>query len=166
MKVNISDANPALVSLFENPNQVISLDANILIPPNRNRICKMGFGYPLFKDIWLDPLTNYDPKLDNKDDRGEVKSLSYIAVKGLLYFAAHDNTALQLIEKASLWSTGLDNVQAIHMYELIYYLYSNSLADKKSLRMLYKYQYYLTDREKATNLEWGEFIKMMGTLYL
>jgi hypothetical protein len=62
------------------------------------------------------PHTNYDPKLNNKDDRGEVKSLSYIAVKGLLYFAAHDNNALQLIEKAEEWSTGLDNVKAIQMY--------------------------------------------------
>ncbi len=228
MKVNHSEANPALVSLIGNPSQLITLDANFLIPPDRSSICKRDFDYLVFKNVWLDPifatfpniaiheavydelvmsklrdyvdlilsenppkmsihrdselsvtekilrdsieekiypLTNYDPKLDNKDDRGEVKSLSHIAVKGLLYFAAHDNTALQLIEKACEWSTGLDNVQAIHMYELIYYLYSLSLADKKSLRMLYKYQYLLTNREKSTNPEWGEFIKIMGTLY-
>jgi hypothetical protein len=67
------------------------------------------------------PLTKYDPMLDNKDDRGEVKSLSYIAVKGLPYFAAHDSNAIQLIEKAETWRTGLDNVQAIKMYELIFY---------------------------------------------
>jgi hypothetical protein len=30
-----------------------------------------------------------------------------IAVKGLLYFAAHDNNAIQLIEKSAEWSTGL-----------------------------------------------------------
>ena len=30
-------------------------------------------------------LTKYDPMLDNKDDYGEVKSLSYIAVKELSY---------------------------------------------------------------------------------
>lgn len=65
----------------------------------------------------------YEPLLDNKDDCGEVKSLSYIAVKGLIYFAANDNNAIQLIEKSEEWSTGLDNVQAIKMYELIYYLY-------------------------------------------
>lgn len=39
------------------------------------------------------PLTQYDPLLDNKDDRGEVKTLAYIAVKGLPYFAAHDSNA-------------------------------------------------------------------------
>jgi hypothetical protein len=45
------------------------------------------------------PYTMYEPLLDSKDDRGEVKSLSYIAVKGLPYFAANDNVAIQLIEK-------------------------------------------------------------------
>lgn len=228
MKVNHSMANPALVSLIGNSSQLITLDANFLIPPDRSKICKRSFNYLLFKEVWLDPifatfpkiaiheavydelvmsnirnyvdmmlsenpprmiihrdselstterilrdsieekiypLTNYDPKINNKDDRGEVKSLSYIAVKGLLYFAAHDNAALQLIENACIWSTGLDNVQAIHMYELIYYLYSKSLTDNKSLRMLYKYQYFLTDHEKAINPEWGEFIKIMSTLY-
>ena len=228
MKVNHSIANPALVSLIRDPSQLITLDANFLIPPDRSRICKRNFSYSLFKDVWLDPifeifpnlaiheavydelvvpkirnyvdlmlswnpprliihrdsalsitekilrdsienkiypLTNYDPNLDNKDDRGEVKSLSYIAVKGLLYFAAHDNTALQLIENACTWSTGLDNVQAIHMYELIYYFFSNHLAEKDALKILYKYQYHLTNREKATNPMWGEFIWIMGTLY-
>ena len=111
------------------------------------------------------PYTNYDPQIDNKDDRGEVKSLSYIAVKGLLYFAAHDNNALQLIEKAEEWSTGLDNVKAIHMFELIYYLYLKNKEDKKSLRMLYKYQYCLTEHEKRTNPEWGDFINQMNVLY-
>ena len=229
MKVNLKEANSSLISIFDNPNQIITLDANFLIPPDRSKITKVrGFDFPLFRKIWLDPIfaafsmiaiheavydelvietlrnyvetlknedppkiiihtdssltavekilrdsienkiyphTNYDPNLDNKDDRGEVKSLSYIAVKGLLYFAAHDNNALQLIEKADQWSTGLDNVKAIHMYELIYFLYSNNFGDKSSLRMLYKYQYYLTDQEKRKNLEWGEFIKAMDVLY-
>jgi len=182
MKVKFVQANPSLKSIFENPNQIITLDANFLIPPNRTNITKRGFDFPLFQKVWLEPIfaafpmiaihesvydelvvtalreyvkalkdekppriiihsdstlneverilrdsieekiyphTNYDPKLNNKDDRGEVKSLSYIAVKGLLYFAAHDNNALQLIEKAEEWSTGLDNVKAIQMYELI-----------------------------------------------
>lgn len=111
------------------------------------------------------PHTNYEPMIDNKDDRGEVKSLSYIAVKGLLYFAAHDNNAIQLIEKSEEWSTGLDNVQAIQMYELIYYLYAKDLGDKKSLRILYKYQYYMTNFEKNTNPEWAEFTTQMNNLY-
>ena len=84
-------------------------------------------------------LTKYDPLLDNKGDRGEVKTLAYIAVKGLPYFAAHDSNALQLVEKAEEWSTGLDNIQPIRMYELIYYLYTMNLGEKQSLRVLYKY---------------------------
>lgn len=43
------------------------------------------------------PYTNYDPEIDNKDERGEVKSHSYIAV--------HDNNALKLIEKVEECST-------------------------------------------------------------
>ncbi len=228
MKININEVNPALISILNNPNQIITLDANFLIPPNRSSITRKGFEFPQFKKIWLDPIftafpriaiheavyeelvntslreyveilkaenppriiihsdseltdtekilrdsiedkiyqhTKYDPKLDNKDDRGEVKSLSYIAVKEFLYFAAHDNNALKLIEKAEQWSTGLDNVNAIHMYELIFYLYFKNLGDKASLRMLYKYQYHLTDYEKRTNPEWGEFTSAMESLY-
>jgi hypothetical protein len=228
MKVNLEKANLSLVSIFENPNQIITIDANFLIPPDRSRYAKKSFNFSLFKKVWIEPIfntfpklaihesvydelvnmelrkyvenlsqenppkiiihfdselteverllrdsveskiypyTNYDPQIDNKDDRGEVKSLSYIAVKGLLYFAAHDNNALQLIEKAEEWSTGLDNVKAIHMFELIYYLYLKNKEDKKSLRMLYKYQYYLTEHEKRTNPEWGDFISQMNVLY-
>ncbi|MCF7945649.1 MAG: hypothetical protein K9L24_02220, partial [Spirochaetia bacterium] len=109
--------------------------------------------------------TNYEPLLDNKNDRGEVKSLSYIAVKGLLFFAAHDNNAIQLIEKSEEWSTGLDNVQAIRMYELIYYLYKKSLANTKALRILYKHQYFLTKHEKHTNPNWGNFTSSMKKNY-
>jgi hypothetical protein len=229
MKINLKEVNPSLISIFNNPNQIITLDANFLIPPDRSRIIRRGFDFLLFKKVWLDPIftafpmiaiheavydelvittslreyvemlkaenppkiiihsdseltavekilrdsiedkiyphTNYDPTLDNKDDRGEVKSLSHIAVKGLLYFAAHDNNALQLIEKAEQWSTGLDNVKAIQMCELIFYLYTNNLGEKDSLRMLYKYQYYLTEHEKKTNPEWGEFTSTMGNIY-
>lgn len=40
-----------------------------------------------------------------------------------------------------------------------------NIGDKKSLRMLYKYQYYLTQNEKKENPEWGEFIERMELLY-
>jgi len=109
--------------------------------------------------------TRYEPLLDNKNDRGEVKSLSYIAVKGLLYFAANDHNAIQLIEKSEEWSTGLDNVQAIKMYELMYYLHRNKLADRTCMKMLYNYQDYPTDREKRTNPGWGDFSSSLDSLY-
>ncbi len=230
MKVNVTTPNPAMISIFRHPDQIITLDANFFIPPNRSSVSKRGFDFPLFESAWLTPifqafprlaiheavyselvmpvvrafadsklnseceppdlilhidsslsehervlrdyveskiykLTKYDPALDNKDDRGEVKSLSYIAVKGLLFFAAHDYNAIQLIEKAEQWSTGLDNIQAIKMYELIFYLHKAGFGDKKHLRMLYKYQYHLTDSEKRQNPTWGDFIEEMNTLY-
>ena len=144
MKVDITSPNPALESIFSNPNQLITLDANFLIPPDRSKYAKRAFDFSTFKRIWLDPifktfpnlaiheavysefcstsvkdyvdkninsvpprllvhrdsslcpaermlrelieekiypLTSYDPTLDNREDRGEVKSLAYIAVK-------------------------------------------------------------------------------------
>lgn len=228
MRINLQGANESLISIFKDPGQIITMDANFLIAPDRSRYAKRSFTFSLYKETWLDPIfttfpnlaiheaveeelvtnelkgylnllrgeippriiihsdknltevesllrntiekriypyTNYDPEIDNKDDRGEVKSLSYIAVKGLLYFAAHDNNAIQLIEKAEEWSTGLDNVKAIHMFELIYYLCVKNKGNRKYLRMLYKYQYHLTEFEKRTNPEWREFIEEMNVLY-
>jgi len=228
MRINLNHPNTALISVIEEPEQIITLDANFLIAPDRRPITRGSIGFKQFKEIWLDPIfatfpnlaihesvydelvgispqkyvdlklhsnppgiiihkdsslteiervirnsveariaqhTKYEPILDNKDDRGEVKSLSYIAVKGLLYFAAHDNNVIQLIEKSGEWSTGLDNVKAIKMYELIYYLYKKDLTDKTAMRMLYKYQYYLTEREKMTNPSWGEFSDRMDSIY-
>ncbi len=228
MKINLSHPNPALIEIIENYEQIITLDTNFLIPPDRSQFTKRRIGFSKFKQIWLDPVfdsfpnlaihetvydelvgissqkyvdakreskppkiiihkdssltnvekalrdtieskiapfTKYEPMLDNKDDRGEVKSLSFIAVKGLLFFAAHDHNAIQLIEKSEEWSTGLDNVQAIKMYELIYYLHRNNLGDKTAMKALYKYQYYLTNREKSYNPNWGGFSSSMDSLY-
>jgi len=228
MKIDVATKNPALESLFNDPNQVITLDANFLIPPNRQIYSIQSIPFSLFQAIWLDPIfetfshlaiheavrdelisldiktfiqnkentsppqiiihkdselteieqmlrdsvearifpyTNYHPQINNRNDRGEVKTLAYIAVKDLIYFAAHDYNAIQLVEKAELWSTGLDAVQAIKMYEIIFFLYVKVPSIRKSLRILYKYQYYLTKYEKSTNPEWGVFIKAMGYLY-
>lgn len=33
------------------------------------------------------------------------------------------------------------------------------------LRLLYKYEYYLTSREKQENPNWGDFIQKMDLLY-
>ena len=40
MKVDITSPNPALESIFSNPNQIITLDANFLIPPDRSKYAK------------------------------------------------------------------------------------------------------------------------------
>jgi hypothetical protein len=228
MTADVASKSPALVSLFNDPNQVITLDANFLIPPDRQMSSIKSIPFPLFQTCWLEPIfdlfpnlaiheavhdelvsldikafiqakvnesppqiiihkdseltaveymlrdsieakifpyTQYDPQINNREDRGEVKTLAYIAVKGLLYFAAHDYNAIQLVEKAESWSTGLDTVQAIKMYEIIFFLYVRNPSIRKSLKMLYKYQYYLTAKEKSMNPEWGEFIKLMKSLY-
>lgn len=157
MKVETRRVNPALVSIYKEPNQVITLDANFLIPPDREAFSVKAIPFDLFRTTWLDPIfklfpalaiheavqdevvslqekafiqemldepiskitilkdsqlssiesilratieekiftyTHYDPDLDNSLDRGEVKTLSYIAAKGLPYFAAHDNNAI------------------------------------------------------------------------
>ncbi len=58
----------------------------------------------------------------------------------------------------------MDYIQIVKMHELIYYLYKTN-ADKKGLRMIYKYLYYLTKKEKAMNPAWAEFISKMNSCY-
>lgn len=90
----------------------------------------------------------YNPTRDNAKDRGEVRSLSFMAVKQFLYFAANDALPVRLIKDAAKLLTGLDDMQIVQMYELIYYLYKTGRYDNKALRILYKYQYYLTAGDK------------------
>ncbi len=107
----------------------------------------------------------YDPGLDNSKDRGEVRSLSYMAVKEFLYFSAHDSLPIKLVKDADRLNTGLDNMSVVQLYELIYYLYQTEKYDNKGLRSLCKYLYFLTKNEKKTNPEWGIFVQEMNALY-
>lgn len=107
----------------------------------------------------------YNPTKDNAKDRAEVRSLSFMAVKQFLYFAANDALPIRLIKDAAKLNTGLDNMQIVQMYELIYFLYKTNQYDNKALRILYKYQYYLTPRDKKINPEWGKFIEQMDLVY-
>lgn len=107
----------------------------------------------------------YNPTKDNAKDRGEVRTLSFMAVKQFLFFAANDSLPVRLIKNAAKLDTGLDDMQMVQMYELIYYLYKTDRYDKKALRVLYKYQYYLTSGDKRGNPEWGNFIEQMDSLY-
>lgn len=109
--------------------------------------------------------SQYNPTRDNAKDRGEVRSLSFMAVKQYLFFAANDALPVRLIKNAAELDTGLDNMQIVQMYELIYYLYKTEKYDKKVLRILYKYQYYLTLGDKRTNPNWENFIEQMDVLY-
>ena len=48
---------------------------------------------------------------------------------------------------------------------MLYYLYRIDKYDNNVLRTLYKYQYYLTKRERKDNPEWSEFIHKKNELY-
>jgi hypothetical protein len=109
--------------------------------------------------------TNYNPTLDNRDDRGEVKSLSYIATKQLMYFCSHDSNAIRLVEDSERLETSLEEVFTIKPYEVLYYFVKNGIGDADKLRVIYKYLYYLTTNDKKTNPSWGEFTEKMDTLY-
>lgn len=109
--------------------------------------------------------SQYNPTRDNAKDRGEVRALSFMAVKQYLFFAANDALPVRLIKNAAELNTGLDDMQIVQMYELIYYLYKTEKYDKKALRILYKYQYYLTPGDKRTNPNWENFIEQMDVLY-
>lgn len=109
--------------------------------------------------------TNYNPTIDNRDDRGEVKSLSYIATKKLIYFCSHDSNAIRLVEDSEKLETGLEDITAIKPYEIIYHFIKNGIGNKDNLRSLYKYMYYLTKKDKAKNPSWADFIEGMNSLY-
>jgi len=49
MKVDLLAVNPGLVSLDAKPNQIITLDANFLIPPDRQALPVRGIPFPQFQ---------------------------------------------------------------------------------------------------------------------
>jgi hypothetical protein len=63
MIVDTKKKNYALVSLNDNPDQVITLDANFLIPPNRNMHSVKDIPFSQFQTIWLDPIFKTFTKL-------------------------------------------------------------------------------------------------------
>lgn len=229
MRVDVEKKNPALESLFADPEQTIFLDANFFIPPDRSRMGTKPIPFLKFCEIWLDPVfdvfpnlaihesvyhelvadavkkyaderqsenparlriykdaelneteqalmqayiskiaeySQYIPERDNAKDRGEVRSLSFMAVKKFLYFAANDTLPLNLIRKAEALHTGLDEMELLEMYDVIYYLYRTGKYSVEGLRLLYKYEYYLTKQEKKMNPGWGDFIERMNALYV
>ncbi|MBE5860014.1 MAG: hypothetical protein E7301_07810 [Butyrivibrio sp.] len=88
-----------------------------------------------------------------------------MAVKNYLYFAANDALPIRLINNAEELQTSLDEMGIVQPYELIFFLYEKKIYDGKMLRILYKYMYYLTKRDKAENPDWGSFVEAMEELY-
>ena len=56
MRVDVEKKNPALESLFTDPEQTIFLDANFFIPPDRSRMGTKPIPFLKFCEIWLDPI--------------------------------------------------------------------------------------------------------------
>ena len=117
------------------------------------------------KEDRIAPYTKYDPSRDNKDDRGEVKSLAHMGTVGYIFFASNDATALRLIEEAEQLGTTLDDLRAVHFYEGIYYLDKMNAIDRDAARKLYRYHYYITKKDKQRNPPWEEFFTGMDKLY-
>lgn len=61
MKIKTSEANISLISLIKNPNQIITLDANFLIPPYRKNFTSQSFNFKTYREIWLDPIFSLFP---------------------------------------------------------------------------------------------------------
>lgn len=109
--------------------------------------------------------SKYDPRVDNAKDRGEIRSLSYMAVRKYLYFAANDALAIRLINNAKELKTGLDDMGVIQLFELLFFLHTRKKYEDKKLKFIYRYIYHLTKRDKSDNPEWGGFIANMEQLY-
>ena len=63
MRVDVEKKNPALESLFTDPEQTIFLDANFFIPPDRSRMGTKPIPFLKFCEIWLDPIFDAFPNL-------------------------------------------------------------------------------------------------------
>lgn len=213
--------NDSFISLLNDKEQVVIIDANIIIPPDRSMIRtksgrKLTVPFTIYSEKFIEPLlnyfpnvsihesvyeevtnaieiktyvdekiasgkiklledsslsnnetmirntvesnisqyTNYSPSIDNRKDRGEVKSLSYAVAKNLIYFSTNDSNVISLIDRVELQGI-LHSVGSIKIYEIIYLI--NSINSSKVLRSLYKLLYYLTDKEKSYNSDWSSF---------
>ena len=58
MKVDTKDKNHALESLFSDFEQIIFLDANLLIVPDRSRVGARSVAFDKYMEYWLIPLFN------------------------------------------------------------------------------------------------------------
>src|SRR6056297_3164788 len=63
MKVDLTHPNTALRSIYKNPKQIITLDANCLIPPDRSSLTRRTFRFQRYQEFWLDPIFSAFPNL-------------------------------------------------------------------------------------------------------
>jgi len=110
-------------------------------------------------------LFEYIPGFHSSKDKGEVKTLSYAAAKGIPLFSSKDQMALQVVLQAEKLHSGLDSIGMIYFYEFIYALHKGTGSNKDFLRKIYKDVYFFTKNEKIHNPEWGSFVPSMDLLY-
>jgi len=56
VKVDITVAHPALITIFKNQNIPIFVDTNLFIPPDRSKLNGIPIRFEEYKDFWLDAL--------------------------------------------------------------------------------------------------------------
>lgn len=99
MTVDVVIKNLALVSFYNDPNQVITLDANFLIPPNRQIHSPRGISFPQFQALWLDPIFKTFPNLAiHEAVRDELVS---IEIKSFIKAKANETPPQIIIHKDS-----------------------------------------------------------------
>ncbi|MFR8312616.1 MAG: hypothetical protein ACLVBP_09860 [Ruminococcus sp.] len=92
--------------------------------------------------------------------------MSFGGKRRLTVFAANDTLPIEFnSESGSRCRSKLDEMELLEMYDVIYYLYCTGRYSTEGLRLLYKYEYYLTKQEKKTNPSWGDFIAKMNIIY-
>jgi len=230
MIVDLTAPNEGFCSILKNPYQIVAVDANFFLPPDRTRLgARSEYSFDEFRRVWIEPLhillpnlavheavraeivdacasefvsrriapeegleiqllcdsdlspeeaavrntkerliagfTKYEPARDNKDDRGEVKTLAYMGAVGYTYFASNDANALRLVEDAERLGTSLDDLKTIRFFEGIYFLLKKGATNRDDLHKLYRYLYHLTKNEKQTNPSWQDFCERMDHLY-
>ena len=138
--------------------------SRLVVHYNTELVEKENFLYRAVVDK-LSQFSNYLPDINNSDDRGEILSLAFMSVKNYVYFSANDHLPINLISKAEELGTGLDCMNIIQMYELIYILHIFKLSSDEKLRIIYKYMYYATNRDKSNNPSWHDFLMKMDSLY-
>ncbi|MFA6844465.1 MAG: hypothetical protein WCR02_01935 [Sphaerochaetaceae bacterium] len=107
----------------------------------------------------------YDSQQNNKKDRGEVKTLSYAAAKGIHLFSTYDHVPVELVTHSEKLQTGLDSISIIYGFELIHALTKLPNSNKSGLRKLYKDLYYFSPQEKKSNPNWEFFLKLLDSFY-
>ena len=153
-----STSHDKIVELIENEQSSVSLvqDASLT---DDEKVIRSAM------ETSIAPYTMYTPHENNSDDRGEVKTLSYLATKGHGCFLSKDSGALRLITHTESLETSLNGISPMRLYEIIYYMTKTQPEYSKTLRALYKYNYYLSKKEKAQNPSWEIFIQTFDKLY-